>query len=75
MNRLDGTVMAEETLRKHMGEEAFKRFGKPVDPIKMMKHHVQQLENAGMAKVGRNARCPCGSGKKFKACCERTALT
>lgn len=20
-------------------------------------------------KVGRNERCPCGSGKKFKACC------
>ena len=20
-------------------------------------------------KVGRNARCPCGSGKKFKRCC------
>ena len=23
-----------------------------------------------MAKVGRNDACPCGSGKKFKACCE-----
>ena len=22
-----------------------------------------------MAKVGRNAPCPCGSGKKFKKCC------
>lgn len=21
-------------------------------------------------KVGRNERCPCGSGKKFKQCCE-----
>ncbi len=24
-----------------------------------------------MAKVGRNEPCPCGSGKKFKKCCER----
>ncbi len=24
-------------------------------------------------KVGRNAPCPCGSGKKFKQCCGRTA--
>lgn len=24
---------------------------------------------AGTAKVGRNAPCPCGSGKKFKKCC------
>ena len=23
------------------------------------------------AKVGRNAPCPCGSGKKFKKCCGR----
>ena len=22
-----------------------------------------------MAKIGRNAPCPCGSGKKYKACC------
>ena len=22
-----------------------------------------------MAKPGRNDRCPCGSGKKYKACC------
>ena len=24
-----------------------------------------------MKKVGRNDPCPCGSGKKFKKCCER----
>lgn len=23
-------------------------------------------------KVGRNDPCPCGSGKKYKKCCERT---
>lgn len=27
--------------------------------------------NASRQKVGRNERCPCGSGKKFKACCLR----
>src|SRR5437763_16418022 len=26
-----------------------------------------------MPKVGRNDPCPCGSGKKFKNCCGRTA--
>ncbi len=25
-------------------------------------------------KVGRNDPCPCGSGKKFKKCCEQTLL-
>ncbi|MGE0705165.1 MAG: SEC-C metal-binding domain-containing protein [Vicinamibacterales bacterium] len=24
----------------------------------------------GAAKVGRNQACPCGSGRKFKQCCE-----
>lgn len=24
---------------------------------------------ATASKVGRNERCPCGSGKKYKACC------
>jgi hypothetical protein len=26
-----------------------------------------------MAKTGRNEPCPCGSGKKFKQCCESKA--
>lgn len=26
-----------------------------------------------MAKVGRNESCPCGSGKKYKHCCESKA--
>jgi hypothetical protein len=25
-----------------------------------------------MAKIGRNDPCPCGSGKKYKRCCEET---
>jgi hypothetical protein len=27
-----------------------------------------------MKKPGRNDPCPCGSGKKFKKCCETTML-
>jgi tetratricopeptide (TPR) repeat protein len=27
-----------------------------------------------MSKVGRNELCPCGSGKKYKRCCESKAL-
>lgn len=26
-----------------------------------------------MEKVGRNDPCPCGSGKKYKKCCESTS--
>ena len=28
-----------------------------------------------MAKIGRNAPCPCGSGKKYKTCCLAAAQT
>ena len=27
-----------------------------------------------MKKIGRNDPCPCGSGKKFKKCCESTMI-
>lgn len=27
-----------------------------------------------MSKVGRNDPCPCGSGKKFKKCCEKRMI-
>ena len=28
-----------------------------------------------MAKTGRNEPCPCGSGKKYKQCCESRAAS
>lgn len=28
-----------------------------------------------MAKIGRNERCPCGSGKKYKQCCIKKAVS
>jgi tetratricopeptide (TPR) repeat protein len=28
-----------------------------------------------MAKIGRNEPCPCGSGKKYKKCCEAAQIT
>lgn len=29
----------------------------------------ERMEKYGIAKIGRNTRCPCGSGKRFKRCC------
>ena len=31
-------------------------------------HHVQPVVHDG-PRIGRNAPCPCGSGKKYKKCC------
>lgn len=32
-------------------------------------HHNPPLKHSQATKAGRNAPCPCGSGKKFKKCC------
>ena len=34
-----------------------------------LRDYLKRLSLATGAKVGRNERCPCGSGKKFKHCC------
>jgi preprotein translocase subunit SecA len=31
--------------------------------------HGKKRAVAGSRKIGRNAPCPCGSGKKYKRCC------
>ncbi|MHC4917282.1 MAG: SEC-C metal-binding domain-containing protein [Planctomycetota bacterium] len=33
---------------------------------------VEQIRR-DQPKVGRNSPCPCGSGKKYKKCCGRSA--
>lgn len=44
-------------------------------PLERLEEIVQALQRsasgrpAAVAKVGRNAPCPCGSGRKFKRCC------
>jgi len=48
-----------------MDEMAPLAFGDPLDPT-VGERDAQNPESWG--KVGRNERCPCGSGKKFKHC-------
>jgi hypothetical protein len=44
----------------------------PMSPkyVKAMKPELDRKKQDGQ-KVGRNDRCPCGSGKKYKKCCGR----
>jgi tetratricopeptide (TPR) repeat protein len=35
---------------------------------------LSEVIAAAPSEVGRNSPCPCGSGRKFKACCRRAAL-
>ena len=38
---------------------------------KILGQGYTEIERRHVAKIGRNAPCPCGSGKKYKECHER----
>ena len=42
-------------------------------PMKAVNGSNRNAQPAGSAKVGRNAACPCGSGRKYKRCCGKAA--
>lgn len=52
-----------------------RQFGEQAERLRQKPHHpaaklaTPPADTARTAKVGRNAPCPCGSGKKFKKCC------
>ena len=49
--------------------------GRSIEDIEAEKELIEKTEKVkpiqAQGKVGRNDPCPCGSGKKFKACCGR----
>ncbi|CAI8007917.1 Protein translocase subunit SecA [Geodia barretti] len=42
-------------------------------PMRAVSGPNRNAQPAGGAKVGRNASCPCGSGRKYKRCCGKAA--
>ena len=42
-------------------------------PMRAVGGPNRNAQPAGGAKVGRNAACPCGSGRKYKRCCGKVA--
>jgi preprotein translocase subunit SecA len=43
------------------------------EPAEQEELHIELPARREAPKVGRNDPCPCGSGKKYKSCCGRTA--
>jgi hypothetical protein len=54
---------------RQFGEQARRLRHEPVRPAAIPAPSPPPGDFARTAKVGRNAPCPCGSGKKFKKCC------
>ena len=42
-------------------------------PMRAVSGSNRNAQPSGSAKVGRNAACPCGSGRKYKRCCGKAA--
>ena len=60
--------------QSQMGNGATSRRNKLAgSPMRAVSGPNRDAQPAGGAKVGRNAACPCGSGRKYKRCCGKAA--
>ena len=50
-----------------------RRNGTAGSPMQAVNGSNRNAQPSGAAKVGRNAPCPCGSGRKYKRCCGKAA--
>ncbi|MHB1511235.1 MAG: SEC-C metal-binding domain-containing protein [Acidimicrobiales bacterium] len=67
----EAAVVRQRTTLEFAGE------GLPLDQLPAVLAAVRTASHKSVphaAKVGRNAPCPCGSGKKFKKCCDTDRL-
>jgi uncharacterized protein YecA (UPF0149 family) len=56
-------------LKKTLRERRERLLGIGSELHRLAKNRDTKPSTNAVAKVGRNAPCPCGSGKKFKRCC------
>lgn len=67
-----------ETILALTGAVALRRRTSPRDevsplpvPVNLIKLNGTRIAVRTTPKIGRNEQCPCGSGRKYKACCLR----
>ena len=54
---------------KQLSEAEVKRFAEQVGINKLSPKKKTLIAAGKSTKVGRNDKCPCNSGRKFKKCC------
>ena len=55
------------------GNRRARRNAAAASPMQAVNGSNRNAQPSGAAKVGRNASCPCGSGRKYKRCCGKAA--
>ncbi|MDC3413534.1 SEC-C metal-binding domain-containing protein [Aquibacillus sp. 3ASR75-11] len=71
-NLYDGLDMKQKAkeIQQEVQGQKMKDKGQQLSDIRFINKKVNQSSNTiSNKKIGRNAPCPCGSGKKYKKCC------
>lgn len=67
----EGEYQDEDDIKASLSSRHYNLF--PNDIVNMMQNwacfDIQKTQITKPVKIGRNAPCPCGSGKKYKKCC------
>jgi len=69
MDTRTGEINTLENFRKKLSEDEIRRFVKQVGINKLSPKKKALIAAGKSTKVGRNDKCPCNSGRKFKKCC------
>ena len=67
------TVDTGQIARQMGGDGSPRRNRSAGSPMRAVNGSNRNAQPGGGAKVGRNASCPCGSGRKYKRCCGKAA--
>ncbi len=65
----DAKVLVAQYLKRHPQSDWFLTREELVRQFDLEPEPIETLPSSSSPKVGRNAPCPCGSGKKYKKCC------
>jgi uncharacterized protein YecA (UPF0149 family) len=71
MDTRSGDIMPFQKFRERYKDDwkTHEPFIQPIDISNLSEKTRIMLEKNGIAKISKNTKCPCGSGRKFKRCC------
>ncbi|MEW6235740.1 MAG: aspartyl protease family protein [Candidatus Omnitrophota bacterium] len=69
---MDVIVMGDFAITNKNGKTVFSFRMPSLETIDFVKNPYKETPIKLPPKLGRNSKCPCGSGKKYKQCCDKT---
>ena len=69
MDTRTGEIRPLDNFMRTMTNGDIDKFIVPIDRENLSPRVNSMLNTNGKATIGRNHKCPCGSGKRFKRCC------